>query len=349
MRKRTTLFFITLLLLTSCSSQETKSTDSAQRLRGEVVELRDLLTPSDIVVTDNRIYALDTKAKQVMVYTAKGELLHIFGRAGRGPGEFIRPVSLAVHENHIVVSERSSRTSVFDTTGVFLHSFVAIGVMHINSNMKILNDSLLLLGGLREEAGDLYGGMLAHIYTIDGVRKHDFMPVSEKAGMYKTTLIVGANCDRDAAQNIWCTQPMDYTIRKYDYTGDLIGSFTASPPYYRPLREEQPQDARSKAVGEWITAWDKTMGLYSINDSLLVSEVMLGKGGRKIDLIHKRNGNVLATHDVEGKLLYVDKDNQRLVFERPATEDPVTTLEIVPLTELFKLGRGGQTSIGLEI
>ncbi len=335
MRERTACILIMLLLSTSCSSQETKSTDSAQRLRSEVVVLQDLLTPSAIVVTENRIYALDSKSKQVTVYSAKGVLLHTFGREGRGPGEFIRPVSLAVHENHIVVSERSSRTSVFDTTGVFLHSFLAFGVMHMNSNMVILNDSLLLLGGLREEAGDLYGGTLAHIYTIDGVRKHDFLPISEKGRLYNTTLVVGANCDHDAAQSIWCTQPMDYTIRKYDYTGDLIGSFTASPAYYQPLDEQQPQDARGKAIGDWMTAWDKTMDLYSINDSLLVSEVLLGKGGAKIDFIHKRNGHVLATHDVEGRLVYVDKDHQRLVFERPATEDPVTTLEIVPLTELL--------------
>ena len=334
MRKQTAFILITLLLSTSCSSQETKSTDSAQRLRSEVVVLQDLLSPAGIVVTEHRIYALDSKAKQVMVYTAKGELLHVFGREGRGPGEFIRPVSLAVHKNYIVVSERSSLTSVFDTTGAFLHSFRAMGVIHMNSNMNILNDSLLLLGGHRQ-AADLYGGTLAHIYTIDGVRKHDFLPISEKGRQYNTTLVVGAHCDHDADQSIWCTQPMDYTIRKYDYTGDLIGSITATPAYYQPLREQQPQDLRSKAFGEWMQAWDKTMGLYSINDSLLVSEVLSGKGGTKIDFIHKRNGHVLATHDVEGRLIYVDKDHQRLVFKRPATEDPVTTLEIVPLTELL--------------
>ena len=138
MRKRHALFLIMLLLLTSCASQETKSTDSAQPLRSEVVVLQELLMPSDIVVTENRIYALDSKAKQVTIYTAQGVLLHTFGREGRGPGEFTRPVSLAVHKNYIVVKERSSLTSVFDTTGAFLHSFRAMGVIHMNSNMNIL-------------------------------------------------------------------------------------------------------------------------------------------------------------------------------------------------------------------
>lgn len=198
--------------------------------------------------------------------------------------------------------------------------------------MRILNDSLVLLGGLREEPGNLYGGVMAHIYTIDGISRASFMPLTGNAAMYQTDLVVGANCDYDTKQSIWCTQPMDYTIRRYDYAGNLMDSIMVDPAYFQALRIKQPTD-RNK-TGSWIGTWDRPWTPYSINDSLLVCEVSLGVGGTTIDLIHKKTGNVLSSYDPDGRLVYVDIDKQRLVFRRPATEEPVTTLEIVPLSAL---------------
>ncbi len=330
---RTLLIGVLLTLaLTSCISNERETDNSLPAPSGEVIVLKDLLTPSEIVLAGSRIFALDAKDKRVSVYTSDGQFVHAFGRDGQGPGEFMRPTSLDVRKQYVVVTERSGRTSVFDTTGIFLHSFMAMGVLHFNSNMRILNDSLVLLGGFRSDPGNLYGGVMAHIYTIDGISRASFMPLTENAAMYETDLIIGASCDYDAMQSIWCTQPMEYTIRRYDYAGNFMDSIMVDPAYFQALHTKQPTN-RNK-IGSWLGSWDRPWTPYSINDSLLVCEVVLGERGTTIDLIHKKTGNVLSSYDPDGRLVYVDIDKQRLVFRRPATEEPVTTLEIVPLSAL---------------
>ncbi len=325
-----------LFILSACGKSDVPQSELPGHLVGEVVELQHVLSPVDFVLRNDRIYALDRRDMRVTVYSRDGRRLRYFGRPGAGPGEFRRPESIDVFGKYVAVSERSGRTSIFDTTGVFLHSFLTPGILHINSEMRILNDSLVFIGGLREEAGDgLYEGQMGHIYTIEGKRRHDFMPMTEVAGMYETAVAVGASCDDDG-QILWCTQSMDYKIRGYDFSGNDLGAFTVEPEYYRPIQEPQPKDLGSRAAFRWLDSWDLTSEVYSINDSLLVCEVLVGgPGGRKIDVIYKGSGEVLATHDIEGGLVYVSSEEQLLVFQRPSPLEPVTILELVPVSKLL--------------
>ena len=326
-----------LVLISACAAAPTCAAQSSSGLTREVIEIQHALTPVDLVLQGNRIYVLDRKDMRVSVYSRDGRRLRFFGRPGEGPGEFRRPKSLDVRGKLVAVTERSGRTSVFDTTGAFLRSFHTPGIMHLNSGMRLLNDSLIFVGGLREEAGDgLYEGMMGHIYTINGGRKHDFMPLTENARLYETAVIVGASCDDDG-QTLWCTQPLDYKIRRYDFFGNELGSFTVEPEYYRPLNKKQPRDLRSTEMGRWLDSWDSPTHVYSLNDSLLVSNVLVGgPGGDKIDVIHKGSGKVLATHEFEGGLAYVDSEDQLLVFQRPTPPEPVTVYELVPAARLWE-------------
>lgn len=328
------------MLLSACAAALTCAAQSSSGLTGEVIELQYALTPVDLVLQGNRIYVLDRKDMRVTVFSRDGRRLRYFGRPGEGPGEFRRPQSLDVRGKLVAVTERSGRTSVFDTTGAFLRSFHTPGIMHINSEMRLLNDSLVFVGGLREEAGDgPYEGMMGHIYTIDGERKFDFMPLSEKARMYETAVLAGASCDDDG-KTLWCMQSMDYKIRRYDFSGSDLGSFTVEPEYYRPLKKKQPRPFGSVEAIRWLESWDIPLRVHSLNDSLLVSEVIVGgRGGRRIDVILKGSGEVLATHAIESAengLAYVDSENQLLVFRRPSPPEPVTVYELVPAARLWE-------------
>ena len=171
---------------------------------------------------------------------------------------------------------------------------------------------------------------------MDGERKYDFMPLSEKARTYETAVLAGASCDDDG-QTLWCMQSMDYKIRRYDFSGNDLGAITVEPEYFRPLNKKQPRNFGSREMIRWLDSWDLPGEVYSINDSLLVSEVMVGGlAGAKIDVIHKGSGEVLATHDIEDGLVYVDSENQLLVFQRPSPPEPVTVYELVPAARLWE-------------
>ena len=155
-----------LVLIYACAAAPTCAAQSSSGLTGEVIELQYALTPVDLVLEGNRIYVLDRKDMRVTVFSRDGRRLRYFGRPGEGPGEFRRPQSLDVRGKLVAVTERSGRTSVFDTTGAFLRSFHTPGIMHINSEMRLLNDSLVFCwrspGGTRRWPLRRYDG--AHLH-----------------------------------------------------------------------------------------------------------------------------------------------------------------------------------------
>ena len=59
------------------------------------------------------IYALDTKAKHIKVFTDYGEYVKTIGKEGQGPGEFDVPVSLDIFQNELVVHDGGNRRITF--------------------------------------------------------------------------------------------------------------------------------------------------------------------------------------------------------------------------------------------
>jgi ABC-type Fe3+ transport system permease subunit/DNA-binding beta-propeller fold protein YncE len=79
---------------------------------------------------DGNVYVPDTHYQRIMVYSPAGELIRHWGKAGRGPGEFIYPTDVAFDSTgKIFVSEYgdNDRIQVFDTAGKFLYQFGSFG------------------------------------------------------------------------------------------------------------------------------------------------------------------------------------------------------------------------------
>ena len=117
-----------VLLLAACSSNDTSQTVEPFRFVGsERITLPELLNPSrgGYLLDGDRLYTIDTKARQVLVFTDSGAIGPYCRADGQGPGEFMHPRTLDVRKNRLVVSQRSGQISLFDTTGTYLHSFYA--------------------------------------------------------------------------------------------------------------------------------------------------------------------------------------------------------------------------------
>jgi sugar lactone lactonase YvrE len=71
-----------------------------------------------------RIYVLESQAKEVRVFDARGAHVRTFGREGGGPGEFEQPAGLMWDPQGRlwIVDPQNARFSLFDTAGVFLTS-----------------------------------------------------------------------------------------------------------------------------------------------------------------------------------------------------------------------------------
>ena len=66
------------------------------------------------------IYVLDLLAFEVRVFAADGQFIRKFGRKGGGPGEFLNPRSLVLHNDTVIVLDNS--LVMFDTAGSYVRS-----------------------------------------------------------------------------------------------------------------------------------------------------------------------------------------------------------------------------------
>lgn len=94
------------------------------RISGGAEGPGELQVPNDAAVDgDGRVYVAERVRPAIKVYGPDGRFLRTIGREGEGPGEFERAF-VAVTGDHLYVHDpRSSRTSLFDTSGVYRRSW----------------------------------------------------------------------------------------------------------------------------------------------------------------------------------------------------------------------------------
>ena len=96
------------------------------RFQGEDGTPSELGEPRSIAVDDwGRVYVVDAKPAVIKLFGSDGRFIRTIGREGEGPGEF-RVGFIAVRGEHLVLHDpRIGRTSVFDTTGTFVRSWIS--------------------------------------------------------------------------------------------------------------------------------------------------------------------------------------------------------------------------------
>lgn len=95
------------------------------RFQGEDGTPGELGEPRSLAVDEwGRVYVVDSKPATIKVFTPDGKLIRTIGREGEGPGEF-RVGFIATRGEHLVLHDpRIGRTSVFDTAGTFIRSWL---------------------------------------------------------------------------------------------------------------------------------------------------------------------------------------------------------------------------------
>jgi len=89
--------------------------------------LREITQDEDYIISNplkmlyrgDKIYILDRKLLQVLVFTDAG-YSHSIGRPGQGPGEISQPVSFDIADDKLYVANFTDRIEVFDLTGTYL-------------------------------------------------------------------------------------------------------------------------------------------------------------------------------------------------------------------------------------
>lgn len=106
------------------------------QLDGDVGSLGEFVDPVDLAIDERGwVYVVDSKPPVVKVYDDSGRFVRSFGRDGQGPGEF-RIGFIAVRNGTVLLHDpRNSRTSVFDTSGAFVRSWVSACCYWLRPNL----------------------------------------------------------------------------------------------------------------------------------------------------------------------------------------------------------------------
>lgn len=168
------------------------------------------------------IYLCDSRNDEVYVFDQAGRHIRTFGRTGQGPGEFLRPITIACAGGKIIVGEAGSmRLQFFDSVGKYEGGFKS--TRGYNS-IAVANDSIFAAPwlhsqflGTREpyliDALDFGGRVLKSFGTPLDVSKDHFGLLNQ--------IILSAG----PANNLWVAFKCFPVVRRYSRDGMLLGEF----------------------------------------------------------------------------------------------------------------------------
>ena len=153
---------------------------------GESIEFGEagyILTPRSLTTDQNGlIYVSEHQGRQVQQYTANGEYIRSFGRAGMGPGEFNQLAAIAIDsENRLMVLDRFQfKVSRFDTeTGdVEEHRFEEMSQINMMTLVPLADD---LFAGIYMETGP----NLSNLVEMRAIRIYRFGEGEKESSVYE--------------------------------------------------------------------------------------------------------------------------------------------------------------------
>ncbi|MGA1823043.1 MAG: NHL repeat-containing protein [bacterium] len=173
--------------------------------------------PSDVEVTNDRIYILDGVNDRIVVYDKKGNPLFAFGESGAGQGQLNSPLGFAIDsKGRIYVADSGNhRIEVFDKDGKFLSQIALVKDKYggladptciaINERKDFLiivdNDNHRLL-----------------IYSMDGEFKREVGEVGYIEGSFRYPFGI----DIDSEGNIYVVDVVNTRVQVFDPIGQKV-------------------------------------------------------------------------------------------------------------------------------
>ncbi len=132
MNYKTLLTFLSVFILfVSCTSKQTQEEAQLREVKLDTLhtfmnyESHEIVQPGALAVLENgNLAVVDGKLKKVFIVNPEGELQAVFGKEGKGPGEFIRPAQIFGQNNLIhIVETNQYKVLEFDYNGNFIDSY----------------------------------------------------------------------------------------------------------------------------------------------------------------------------------------------------------------------------------
>lgn len=197
---------------------------------------------------------LDFDQRDVKKFDWRGRLLQVLGQNGRGPGQFTLPIDLCLDsQGRVYVTDlKGSRTNTFDPEGNLLHSFMMFEG-YSPRKIKVNSNGEIYIGGTKFLSKS--DALLIHKYSFDGEYIKSFYPMHETIAKMYLWITSGMLFDTDREGNLYCAQPVDWRISKYDSEGKFLKEFGRRAHFYTGPTGLSEDDTSQAFLEAWIESW----------------------------------------------------------------------------------------------
>ena len=180
------------------------------------------------VSADGMIFVLDFKDMNVKVFDRDGKFLRKFGKAGEGPGDLSRPISIhCMGLDEVVVVDTSRRLSFFKPSGEFVRTISAgsLGLVDARPDSK---GNFLIYLIVPEEANGRY-----ELRKVDGGLKDlcavESSPLSNSARDGFNPFFPVLRWAQLSGDRVVCGYAVNYEFRIHDAAGRIVRKIRMDP------------------------------------------------------------------------------------------------------------------------
>lgn len=288
---------------------------------GDPITLEETTEVLNVAITATRdplggFFVADAAEGQFRRYALDGALLAAFGRKGRGPGEFERPVAaVRFASGEILAVDKFARAALFEPSGAELLRTYTLPFTPVD-DVELLDDSLVLV--VAAPLGNRLGEQL-HIWNRhdDTVVTSFFTPPVDSTLLAETNMVAAsyASVRNDTIAAVFSAAD---TIFLFDLQGRGIGKVPLPAPSFRRITK-MPTDMTTnpRAPIRWIGSFDLLSAIeWSADGGWIVQYQTFDEAGNFLyRLVHVRRDGTAAfealgtpkflTTDPEGSTLYL--------------------------------------------
>lgn len=211
----------------------------------------------------------DADESQLRRYSATGELLAVFGRRGRGPGEFERlATAIRTNDGSIAAVEMSGRISLVDSAAGKLLQTWQTELGPVYGGTRLANGSILLAG----RRGGAMSGNLLHVFDLEtGQIAASMFPMPQAPQRLQGTYAFAGTADAAVrGDTIAAVFALTDSVYLFTSGGERIETVPIPFRHFRPAREPIPLRASLPEYREWGSRFSAISRIYWTNQYFLI-------------------------------------------------------------------------------
>lgn len=294
-----------------------------------------------LAADDNgRLFFLDARGRQVLVFDNDGRFVSRVGNNGPGPGEFQGPRTVYIDSRHriYIVDSKSRKINIYGPEGKYQSSFL-FSSSHGPGDITVDSHKGVFMGALSVPTGSGARCDWLQKYDSQGRFVRSFYKdISGKDWVFR----MNPNFLFDVSEDlIYAMQINRYDIQVFNNNGDLVKSFGRAPGYYRAPDESYVMDDTKFPSVEKIKAelyrlmesWTRPMHLEIVDPGTILIQsaangLIKGISTKYVIDLWSTNGDLITEEipcdyqflcsDRKGNCYFLESTNQDEALEKDA-------------------------------